>query len=144
MLFRFATLTTFAVVFAAPGSVFAQTYPTGGVSGIQVVSLSNGSVTVVSTYYEENGAAHGLTSQTLDAFGSTGDHSHLAGSPPGWRFGDAVAKSEVAPCSSILPSNSSWLSPFARWSWPLRTSQPSRASPAASTAAMAGRVAISA
>jgi len=63
-------LVVLVLALTIPGAL-AQTFPTGGVSGIQVVNLDTSAATVSATYYAEDGTQYTLVDQTLAAQGDS-------------------------------------------------------------------------
>jgi hypothetical protein len=63
-------LVVLVLALTIPGAL-AQTFPTGGVSGIQVVNLDTSSAVVSATYYAEDGTQYTLVDQTLANQGDT-------------------------------------------------------------------------
>jgi hypothetical protein len=63
-------LVVLVLALTIPGAL-AQTFPTGGISGIQVVNLDTSSAVVTAAYYAEDGTQYTLQDQTLAAQGDT-------------------------------------------------------------------------
>jgi len=63
-------LAVLVLALTIPGAL-AQTFPTGGVSGIQVVNLATSEAIVSATYYAEDGTKYTLLDQTLAAQGDS-------------------------------------------------------------------------
>lgn len=63
-------LVVLVLALTIPGAL-AQTFPTGGVSGIQVVNLDSSAAVVSASYYAEDGTQYTLQDQTLANQGDT-------------------------------------------------------------------------
>lgn len=63
-------LVVLVLALTIPGAL-AQTFPTGGISGIQVVNLDSSSAVVTAAYYAQDGTQYTLQDQTLANQGDT-------------------------------------------------------------------------
>jgi hypothetical protein len=64
-------LVVLVLALTIPGALAQVTFPTGGISGIQVVNLDIESAVVTATYYAEDGTQYTLQDQTLANQGDT-------------------------------------------------------------------------